>query len=39
MMAVKENTQGLSPQLHRDFMNSIEKYYAKWEVTQKSKIS
>lgn len=39
MMAVKDNSQGLSPQLHRDLMDSIEKYSAKWEVTQKSKIS
>lgn len=39
MMAIKENSQGLSPQLHRDFMDAIEKYAAKWEVTQKTKIS
>lgn len=39
MMAVRENTQGLNPQLHRDFMDAIQKYYAKWEVAQKTKIS
>lgn len=39
MMAVKENGQGLNPQLHRDFMDAIEKYAAKWETVQQSKIS
>lgn len=39
MMAVKENNQGLSPELHKEFMDAIQKYYVKWEVVQKSKIS
>lgn len=39
MMAVKENSQGLNPQLHRDFMDAIEKYTLRWEMAQKTKVS
>lgn len=39
MQWAQESNNGLSPALHEKFMNSIEKFYAKWEATQKSKIS
>jgi hypothetical protein len=35
----KEQGNQLSPKLHSKFMDAIEKFYAKWEVSQKSKIS
>lgn len=39
MQWAQESNNGLSPALHEKFMVAVEKFYAKWEVTQKSKIS
>jgi len=39
MQWAQESNNGLSPELHSKFMDAVEKFYAKWEVTQKSKIS
>lgn len=39
MQWAQESNNGLSPQLHSKFMDTIEKFYAKWEMTQKNKIS
>lgn len=38
MMAVTENSQGLDPKLHSEFMDAIQKYYTKWERAQNNKI-
>jgi len=35
----KENGNVLSPKMHSKFMDAIEKFYLKWELSQKSKIS
>lgn len=39
MQFAQESNNGLSPELHSKFMTSVQKFYAKWEATQASKIS
>ena len=39
MQWAQEQGNTLSPDLHKKFMDAIDKFYVKWEMTQKSKIS